>query len=59
MLAENGVNTKEVLQDKISAMKLRIKEKKEALALKETQIKQKDASIKSLESIKKEWTDQI
>jgi len=40
-------------------MRLRIKEKKEALALKETQIKQKDASIKSLESFKKEWTDQI
>ena len=59
MLAENPVETKEILLDKISAYKLRIKEKKEALDLKEAQIKQKDNSIKSLESFTKEWNDQI
>lgn len=57
MLAENPVETKEVLKDKIMAIKLRIKEKQEALALKETLIKHKETSIKSLESFKKEWTD--
>lgn len=59
MLAENEICTKEAVKDKIMAIKLRIKEKKEALALKETQLQQKEASIKSLESFKKEWTDQI
>ena len=57
MLAENPVETKEVVKDKIMAIKLRIKEKQEALALKETLLKHKETSIKSLESFKKEWTD--
>lgn len=57
MLAENTVNTKELMHDKITAIKLKIKQKKEALALKQTQLKQKETSIKSLETFKKEWTD--
>ena len=58
LLAEE-TETKETLSDKINTVKQRIKEKKEALAQKESNVVLKAASTKSLESFQKEWTDQI
>ena len=58
LLAEE-TETKETLSDKINTVKQRIKEKKEALAQRESNVVLKEASTKSLESFQKEWTDQI
>jgi hypothetical protein len=56
-LLTEQTETKESLNDKINSIKQRIKEKKEALAQRESNVVLKEASTKSLESFQKEWTD--